>query len=432
MKNKPDGLFFNRQFCDEAQNCWDRSGLSVERFGMEEKMKNGIKYERIWAEVDLDAIRENAEHMVEGTGSGTKLIAVVKMDGYGHGAVPIAHELEDMRRVYGFAVATVEEALILRGSGIRKPILVLGYAFPDTYEKLAREDIRPTVFREDMLPQLSEAAAACGRPFRIHIKVDTGMNRIGIRPDDTGLAFVKKCMETPGLEIEGIFTHFARADEADKTAAKAQLSSFLAFCRRAQEELGLPSLMRHCANSAGILEMPEASLDAVRAGIILYGLWPSDEMRRDTVPLRPALSLYSRIIFIKTVKAGEQISYGGTFTAKEDMRVATVPAGYGDGYPRSLSGKGYVLIAGKRAPILGRICMDQFMVDVTHITEAKENSLVTLIGTDGKERICMEQLGDLSGRFNYELACCLNRRVPRVYKKAGKTVYTRDNFRDFS
>ena len=395
-------------------------------------MRNEMKYERIWAEVDLDAIRQNAESMLKRVGSGVKLIAVVKMDGYGHGAVPIAHELEDRKDVYGFAVATVEEALILRGSGIRKPVLVLGYTFPDTYEKLAREEIRPTVFREDMLPALSEAAAASGRPFPIHIKVDTGMNRIGIRPDDAGLAFVKKCMETPGLEIEGIFTHFARADEADKTSANAQLAAFLSFCGRVEKELGLRIPLRHCANSAGIVEMPQAGLDAVRAGIILYGLWPSDEVRRDIVSLKPALSLYSRIIFIKEVKAGEQISYGGTFTAQENMRVATVPAGYGDGYPRSLSGKGYVLIAGKRAPILGRVCMDQFMVDVTRIEEARENDLVTLIGTDGKETISMEYLGDLSGRFNYELACCLNRRVPRVYKKGGKTVYTRDNFRDFT
>ena len=202
--------------------------------------------------------------------------------------------------------------------------------------------------------------------------------------------------------------------------------------KRIEKELGIRIPMRHCANSAGIVEMPQSGLDAVRAGIILYGLWPSDEVKRDIVSLRPALSLYSRIIFIKEVKAGEQISYGGTFTAKEDMRVATVPAGYGDGYPRSLSGQGYVLIAGKRAPILGRVCMDQFMVDVTHIPEAEENGLVTLIGTDGDESISMELLGDLSGRFNYELACCLNRRVPRVYKKDGKTVYTKDNFRDFS
>ena len=395
-------------------------------------MKNGMKYERIWAEVDLDSIRENVENMMANVRPGGKLIAVVKMDGYGHGAVPIAHELEEMPCLYGYAVATVEEALILRGSGVRKPILVLGYAFPDTYEKLAREEIRTTVFREDMLPQLSEASAACGRPFHIHIAVDTGMNRIGIQPDDSGISFVKKCMETPGIEIEGIFTHFARADEKDKTAAEAQLSAFLSFCERVEKELGLRIPMKHCANSAGIVEMPEADLDAVRAGIILYGLWPSEAVRRDIVSLKPALSLYSRIIFIKTVKAGEQISYGGTFTAPEDMRVATVPAGYGDGYPRSLSNRGYVLIAGKRAPILGRVCMDQFMVDVTQIGEAEENDLVTLIGSDGEESISMELLGELSGRFNYEFACCLNRRVPRVYKKGGETVYTRDNFRDFS
>ena len=391
-------------------------------------MKN---YDRVWAAVDLDAVKYNMVHMKENIREETKIIAVVKTDGYGHGAVPIAHEIEDMPFLHGFAVATVEEALILRGSGIRKPVLVLGYTFPYSYEKMAREEIRPAVFREDMLEELGKAGTACGRPVKIHIKVDTGMSRIGIRPDESGLAFVRKCAETPGIEIEGLFTHFAKADEADKTSAKKQLETFLAFAGQIEERLGIRIPVRHCSNSAGIVELKEANLDVVRAGITLYGLWPSCEVKKDIVSLHPVLSLKSRIVYIKELEAGMAVSYGGTFVAKEPMQVATIPVGYGDGYPRSLSNKGHVLIHGKKAPILGRVCMDQFMVDVTGIPEAAQGDEVTLIGCDGEESITMEELGELSGRFNYELACCLNKRVPRIYRRDGKAVYSKDSFRDF-
>ena len=391
-------------------------------------MKN---YDRVWAAVDLDAVKYNMVHMKENIREETKIIAVVKTDGYGHGAVPIAHEIEDMPFLHGFAVATVEEALILRGSGIRKPVLVLGYTFPYCYEKMAREEIRPAVFREDMLEELGKAGTACGRPVKIHIKVDTGMSRIGIRPDESGLAFVRKCVETPGIEIEGLFTHFAKADEADKASARKQLETFLAFAGQIEERLGIRIPVRHCSNSAGIVELKEANLDVVRAGITLYGLWPSCEVKKDIVSLHPVLSLKSRIVYIKELEAGMPVSYGGTFVAKEPMQVATIPVGYGDGYPRSLSNKGHVLIHGKKAPILGRVCMDQFMVDVTGIPEAAQGDEVTLIGSDGEESITMEDLGELSGRFNYELACCLNKRVPRIYRRDGKAVYSKDSFRDF-
>ena len=391
-------------------------------------MKN---YDRVWAAVDLDAVKYNMVHMKENIREETKIIAVVKTDGYGHGAVPIAHEIEDMPFLHGFAVATVEEALILRGSGIRKPVLVLGYTFPYCYEKMAREEIRPAVFREDMLEELGKAGTACGRPVKIHIKVDTGMSRIGIRPDESGLAFVRKCVETPGIEIEGLFTPFAKADEADKASARKQLETFLAFAGQIEERLGIRIPVRHCSNSAGIVELKEANLDVVRAGITLYGLWPSCEVKKDIVSLHPVLSLKSRIVYIKELEAGMAVSYGGTFVAKEPMQVATIPVGYGDGYPRSLSNKGHVLIHGKKAPILGRVCMDQFMVDVTGIPEAAQGDEVTLIGSDGEESITMEDLGELSGRFNYELACCLNKRVPRIYRRDGKAVYSKDSFRDF-
>lgn len=254
----------------------------------------------------------------------------------------------------------------------------------------------------------------------VHIKADTGMSRIGIRPDGEGLSFVKEALKTEGILVEGIFTHMARADEADKSASKKQIAIFEDFLRRTEAETGRRIPVRHCANSAGILELPEAFFDMVRAGIALYGLWPSGEMRRDGLELTPALSLYSTIVYVKEIGPGTEVSYGGTFTAGKRMRIATVPVGYADGYPRGLSGKGYVLVCGKRAPILGRVCMDQFMIDVTDIPKAFEGEKVTLIGRDTGEQITMELLGDLSGRFHYEFACDIGKRVPRIYIKEGK------------
>lgn len=377
---------------------------------------------RGYAEVKLDDIVRNMRNMREHMGEGARLMGVVKTDGYGHGSIPIARELEELDFMWGFATATAEEAMTLRSAGIRKPLLILGYSFPYCYETLVREEIRPAVFRRDSLAQLEEAALRVGKPVRVHIKVDTGMNRIGITPDEAGLEFLEELTKRKEIEIEGIFTHFARADEADKSDARRQLERFLRFVAAAEERLNLKVPLKHCANSAAILEMPEAALDLARAGIAMYGLYPSDEVDRSTVELRPALSLHSRIVYIKTVYAGQSVSYGGTFTAQRDMRVATVPLGYGDGYPRKLSGKGFVLIRGKRAPILGRICMDQFMVDVTEIPEAAEDDGVVLLGTDGEETVSAEELGELSGRFHYELICDLGRRIPRVYTRRGEVV----------
>ena len=389
-------------------------------------------YQRVYAQVDLDAIVDNMKNMKNNLASGTQMMGVIKTDGYGHGCIPIAHCLEELDFVYGYAVATAEEAHILRKADVKKPILILGHVFPYAYEMLAEEEIRPAVFRADVLPALSEAALKTGKNIKVHIKVDTGMGRIGIRPNDEGIAFVRHLMEQKGVEIEGIFTHFSRADEEDKTSAREQLRVFTQFIGRIEEELHLHIPIRHCSNSAGILELPEANLDMVRAGITLYGLAPSDEVRMDRVPLRPALSLYSRIVYVKTLYAGESVSYGGTFTAKHTMRVATIPVGYGDGYPRGLSNKGYVLIAGHKAPILGRVCMDQFMVDVTEIPEAVEGVKVTLIGQDGSEEITAEALGALSGRFNYELVCDLGKRIPRVFVRNGQVIDTKDYYDDWN
>ena len=372
-------------------------------------------HDRVWAQIDMDAVLANMESMRRNIREDAKIVAVLKTNAYGHGAVPIMKELETLSYVWGYAAATFEEAKELRENGARKPILLLGYVFPYCYRELARLEIRPACFREDMLEQLSEAAGAEGKPIRIHIALDTGMGRIGIRPDEEGLSFVRKAVSAPGVIVEGMFTHFAKADESDHGPTHAQIALYRQFRDRIEEETGFAVPLCHCSNSAGIIEFPEANMNMVRAGITLYGLWPSDEVRRDVVPLQPVMTLYSRIVYIKEAGPGTSVSYGGTYTTSaENTRIATIPVGYGDGYPRSLSGKGYVLICGKKAPILGRVCMDQMMVDVTDIPEAREGSLCTLIGRDGGRTITMEELGDLSGRFNYELACCINARVPRI------------------
>lgn len=395
---------------------------------LQEKLES---YQRVWAEVDLDAIWENMVHMKENIAENTKILAVIKTDGYGHGGVPIAKMLEQLDFMFGYAAATYEEAHVLREAGVKKPILILGYTFPYCYEELIREEIRPAVYRRDTVEELAAAAAKVGKKAKVHIKVDTGMGRIGITPDEEGLEFVRFLMGHPELEVEGIFTHFAKSDEEDKTSAYHQLALFQNFIDRIQTELGLTIPVKHCSNSAAILEMPQANMDMVRAGITTYGLYPSEEVSKDIVPLRAAMSLYSHIVYCKTIHSGQSVSYGGLFTAQKDTRVATIPVGYGDGYPRSLSGKGYVLIHGKKAPILGRVCMDQFMVDISEIPEAMDGDKVTLLGMDGTERITAEELGELSGRFNYEFVCDLGKRIPRVYIQHGEITEVRDYFENF-
>ena len=380
------------------------------------------EFQRGYVEVNLDNILANLQNMKAHIARDTQILAVIKTDGYGHGGIPIAKNIEQLDYLYGFAVATAEEAFELREAGIQKPILVLSYTFPYAYPAFVEKDIRVTVFREDTLESLGKVAKETGKCARVHIKVDTGMGRIGIMPDETGASFVKKALATPGVEVEGIYTHFACADEADKTSVNIQIEKFRSFVESVEQENHCKIPMHHCSNSAGILDLPEANMDLVRAGITLYGLSPSDEVNMQVVPLKPALSLHSHIVYVKTLHKGQTVSYGSKFVADKDIRVATIPLGYGDGYPRSLSSKGYVLIHGQKAPILGRVCMDQFMVDVTAVPQAKEGDLVTLIGENGGECISADFLGELSGRFNYELVCDLNQRLPRVYIKDEKVL----------
>ena len=377
------------------------------------------KFERVKAVVSLDAIAHNFAEMKKNIAKGTKIVAVIKADGYGHGAEAIARLIQDYDYIWGFAVATPEEALQLRTFGVKKPILILGIVFEEYFTQMIAKEIRLTVCTYEMAQKLSEEAQRQGRDVHIHIGLDTGMSRIGFADRQESVEEIKKISQLPNLKIEGMFTHFARADETDRSPAIDQLNRYLNFAKLL-EDAGIQIPMKHCSNSAGIIRVPEANLNAVRAGITIYGIYPSNEVERDIVKLIPAMELKSHISYIKTVEPGAAFSYGGTFTAKKEMKVATIPVGYADGYPRSLSNKGWVLIHGKKAPILGRVCMDQFMVDITKIPDAKAGDEVTLIGKDGKEFISIEKFGDLSGRFSYEFACDISKRVPRVYIKDGK------------
>lgn len=372
------------------------------------------KYSRTYVTVDLDAIAYNFESMRKNIREDTQMIAVIKADAYGHGAVTVGRFLEPFPYIWGFATATAEEAMELRDAGIQKPILVLGYVFEDHYEELIDMEVRMPVFDLETAEKIEGYAKKVRKKAKIHIALDTGMNRIGFRDTQKSAAVICKISQMQYLQIEGMFTHFARADETDKIYADRQFRRYMDFYRQLQD-WGVSIPVCHCSNSAGIIDMPYANLDVVRAGITIYGIYPSDEVKKGKVPLKSVMSWKSGITFVKEVEAGEQISYGGTFVTPRKMRIATIPTGYADGYPRMLSGKASVLIHGKRARILGRVCMDQFMADVTDIPDVARGDEATLLGRDHEEEITVEELSGLCGRFPYEFVCCVSKRVPRVY-----------------
>ncbi|WP_408072354.1 alanine racemase [Butyrivibrio sp. JL13D10] len=385
-------------------------------------------YARVYAKVDLEAVNKNVENMHASLPDGTKMLAVVKANGYGMGAAPIASMVEEKDYIWGFATATAEEAFALRDEGITKPILVLGYTFPYAYKRMLMEGIRPSVFREDMLSDLSKCwkenhKEAGDERFYVHIAVDCGMSRIGIRPNTEGEEFIMKAFKAEGIKVEGIFTHFARADEKNLASARKCFKTFEKFVYGVEEKKGVYFRLKHCCNSAGIIQLREAHMDMVRCGVTMYGMWPSEEVDKEKIQINPVLSMISHVTYVKTIPPKTEVSYGGTFVSDKEMKIATIPVGYADGYPRTLSGgKGQVLISGKRAPVIGRICMDQFMVDVTDIDDVKEGDEVVLIGhgsaaDENQESISLEELGQKSGRFNYEFACEISGRVPRIYEK---------------
>ncbi len=366
---------------------------------------------RICAYIDKDAIIHNFNSIREQLPENVKIMPVIKADGYGHGASLFARLLCD--KCDYFAVAVIEEALALREDGINNPILILGRIFPDDLEIAIKENVTVTAFTFEETQLISEIAEKVGKIAKIHIPIDTGMSRIGFVPTAEYADVVKEISNLPQIELEGIFTHFATADEEDGTFTKKQAERFMAF-RKMLEKRSVNIKIYHSANSGAILQHEDYCFDMVRPGIILYGLSPSECLEKNAADLKPVMQLHSHVAFVKTVKKGETISYGRTFTAEKDMKIATIPVGYADGYPRLLSGQGRVIINGSYAPIVGRICMDQFMVDVTDVQSVSLGDKVILMGCENNISITAEEIANFAQTINYEIVCGVSKRVPRI------------------
>ena len=376
-----------------------------------------LNFDNTRVEINLDAIGRNFEAVREK--AGVSVMAVIKADAYGHGAIEVGRLLQDKCAFFG--VSSMLEAMELRKAGLRTPILILGQTPVHAFPTAIREGIRPTIFRYEDALSLSHAALEAGIDAPFHFAVDTGMSRIGFQAEESSADICAEIAKLPGLVAEGLFSHFATADCADLSRAKAQAERFARFDAMLKER-GVNIPIRHLDNSAGLMNF-DCHYEMVRSGIVTYGMYPSSEVDSGLLELEPALTWLSRVTHIKTLPAGREISYGGTYVTEKETVVATVPVGYADGYRRSLSGKFYVLIRGKKAPILGRICMDQLMVDVTDIPGAALNDRVTLVGKDQEEAITMETIAAAADSFNYEFVCGISRRVPRIYTSGGKTVH---------
>jgi alanine racemase len=382
-----------------------------------------------WAEIDLDAIAHNTRELKRRVGEKTELMAVVKANAYGHGAVPVAETVLE-NGASRLAVNRAVEGVQLRQGGITAPILIMGYTLPAQAETIVHWDLTPTVNDPEQAQALSTAAShpsfippkvggERGGELPIHVKVDTGMGRFGLLPKEVA-DFVREISALPGIFIEGVYTHFAIADAADKSYTLQQFEIYLEAVKRL-EEAGFTIPIKHVAGSAATLDLPQTYLDMVRCGIVLYGLRPSDEVE-PTIPLRPAMTLKSRVARVRTLPAGSSISYGCTYTASEPTLVALVPVGYGDGYRRLISNRGQVLIHGQRAPIVGRVCMDQFVVKVSHIPDVQRHNEVVLLGRQGNDEISAEEIATWAETINYEVTTSILPRVTRVYLKGGQVV----------
>ena len=377
-----------------------------------------MHFDNTYVKIDLDIIRANFDAVQRK--AGVPVMAIVKADAYGHGAVQVARLLEEKCAFFG--VSSMLEALELRQAGLKTPILILGQTPISAFPLAIREGIRPAIFHYEAAVALSKAAQETGLEAPFHFAVDTGMSRIGFQATEESADICAKIAALPGLKAEGLFSHFATADCADLERSRTQEKRFRTFDEMLKAR-GVHVPIRHLDNSAGLMNF-DTHYEMVRSGIVTYGLYPSDEVSPDLLPLTPALTWHSRVTHVKTLPVGREISYGGTFLTQRPTVVATIPVGYADGYRRSLSGKFYVLIHGKRAPILGRICMDQLMVDVTDIPGVSLNDKVVLVGRDGDEVITMEAIAAAADSFNYEFVCGISRRVPRLYRKDGHTVHS--------
>lgn len=382
-----------------------------------------LKEPNLWAEIDLNAMAANVRALRRITRKEALLMAVVKADGYGHGAVEAAQTALDSG-AERLAVARTHEGVELREAGIDAPILVFGHTAPPDTELLWRYRLTQSVSSVGTASRLAEASRQAGETLWVHIKVDTGMGRMGLIPD-CGRPGKSQGDQTPvneilaidrlsGMEVEGIYTHFAAADSMDKSFARLQFDLFMAFLEKLRQN-GFEPQLRHAANSAAIIDMPETHLDAVRPGISIYGLYPSPEVDKKRVELAPAMTLKSRIIHVKTVPPGFKVSYGMTYETRRSTRIATVPVGYADGIQRRLSNIGWMLVKGKRAPIAGRVCMDLTMLDVGGIDGVEPGSEVVVLGRQGQATMTADEMAELLGTINYEVVFNNKGRIPRVY-----------------
>lgn len=368
----------------------------------------------VWAEINLSNIDYNIKQIQEKVGD-KEIIGVVKADGYGHGAVAVSRVLLE-NGVKTLAIATLQEAITLREGGITCPIIMLGVT-PEMYaDILPRYDIIPVTASRENAAAISRAAEAAGKVIEALVAVDTGMGRIGFLPEDENIEEILKISKLSNLKIKGLFSHFATADEKDKTYAQKQLSHYHDFYDKLKQA-GVEIPLRTFANSAAIMEIPDAHCDAVRPGIILYGCYPSQEVDRDTLSIQPAMSIKANIIHLKKVQTGFSVSYGRKFTTKRMSLIATLALGYADGYPRCLSGKGRVIVNGMYAPVVGNICMDQCMIDVTDVPDVKLGDEVVLMGSQGDLTILADEIGEKTGTINYEIVCAFGQRLPKVYVK---------------
>ena len=385
-----------------------------------EEMKRAAK----WAEIDLDALAYNMKNIRNKVGEGVRIAAVVKANAYGHSVEDVISVLLEAGADQ-FAVSSLDEALELRGYAPKQDILVLGNIPYETEEISVAADIQHAVTSYEKALLLSGAAVRLGKTARVHIKVDTGMTRIGFSPDEEGIAEVVRIAALPNIKIEGLFTHFATADEADKSRAIRQHQRYCDFERRLSEE-GIKIERKHAANSAAIMEMPDTYHDMVRPGIILYGIYPSAEVDRSTLDIRPVMSFKTRIVHVKTLKEDREISYGGHYLSQAGDQIGTIAAGYADGYTRAQSGKAEVLFRGKRVPVLGNICMDQCMIDLSGFSDVKIGEEVVLIGRQGEEFISADEVGARYNTIGYEVVCAVNRRVPRFFIKNNNVIFRRN------
>ena len=387
---------------------------------------------RSWAVVDLDCIDYNIRSIKEKLKPGCMIMGVVKADGYGHGDKYIADELVRLG-VNWFAVSNLSEAMSLRNQGIYHPILILGTTPPNKAKQLCEYNITQAVFSLEYARKLQQQAQRAGVAVACHIKVDTGMGRIGFDADQdmkTAIEEIEEVCHYENLRCDGIFTHFSSADEYNEESiayTKAQYQCFITVCDELQRR-GISFMIRHCCNSGGIVNYPEFHLDMVRAGVLIYGLVP-DKACEGKIDLKTAMELHSVISMIKDVKKGTKLSYGRTFTADHDMRIATVPIGYADGYHRSLSNQGRMLVNGHFANIVGRICMDQLLLDVTDIPDLSDGMQITIVGEENGQKITMEEIAAMADTVHYEIMCVIGKRVPRVYRRNGKDIGAVDYIR---